>query len=702
MTETIKFHEGLYVDKVAAEVSTRKKWTNSWEKEDHVFCDALAVITAPGISKATLRFEYGDLMQIGENESSQHDRKDLLGAHVRIKIPSAGGDEESQESIPSWAGVIVDEDDVRTANGRGVQIFTAYGEEWWLARHKVMSSFVKKDDEEIEIGRALSFNGPAGRNDHASILARPNATEERGDEIAKLFADDLDAAKPWNATDIAEYLIRYHAPKDADGEKVIDWYWHRSWDANKWNEPIIEPADRTIFELLSALADPRRLATWWAQYAEDDAGMEIRSATFAAAAITLEEERTIPANEDTITIDTTNDNTVRAYTITSTIANKCQSVKVRGAPIGVCWSPEMLSTILEIDWTSEQEEDYISASPTENEDQLDAKDANDRERARHKNQRAWRYYRVSDAWEGETADGDAVIISPDHFDPVLPNEVGEWYTPGLRIENYLPLKAGVEYDGDKIQNGDALDVENESGGRNAERVPPFGFCAKEYEDVAFAESAQDVWYRLDKASSNNAVDFLPFTINVRGQEADLGIVLDTNGRLPHVMANNHFEDATPSSETPVFDYTTLGATVFTLLDDHVIGEHSADEDDNAGEIHVTQWIDAPKMRLDYVAPSTIVDIDNGARVSSNGGFVRDDRAQLKSLARVAYEWYAADRRKVSLVVEKITGQVKLGQLLTSLDETEMNSLVTSVVWDFTNQTTTISTDFADFNPRLFA
>jgi hypothetical protein len=115
-------------------------------------------------------------------------------------------------------------------------------------------------------------------------------------------------------------------------------------------------------------------------------------------------------------------------------------------------------------------------------------------------------------------------------------------------------------------------------------------------------------------------------------------------------------------------------------------------------------IDVPNARLDYLAPDAFIGIDDAGQVIvSTGGYVRDDRALLKDIARSAFQWYGQTRQALSVSRHFLIPDVALGTLVTfvgdAADLEEVNSVVTSQTFDLLAGTVSTQTQFAQLDLR---
>jgi len=75
-------------------------------------------------------------------------------------------------------------------------------------------------------------------------------------------------------------------------------------------------------------------------------------------------------------------------------------------------------------------------------------------------------------------------------------------------------------------------------------------------------------------------------------------------------------------------------------------------------------------RLDYLVPDTVVRVDGttGALVRAGGGYLRDDREQLRRLATMAYQWYSQRRTALEFSTAQVRGDLWLGDLVTEIGD----------------------------------
>lgn len=171
---------------------------------------------------------------------------------------------------------------------------------------------------------------------------------------------------------------------------------------------------------------------------------------------------------------------------------------------------------------------------------------------------------------------------------------------------------------------------------------------------------------------------------------DRGVRLHVHGAPQEILAKTDFSGTPEDDVIGDHDYRDMICTLSVTEDRHATGVYPADNTlDPLADFIRRKFVDAgDNFRQDYLCPATIVDVDkDGALVRSNGGFLRDDTAELVAIARVAWEWYGRDRKVLSLSSEVLTGSLSLGDLIEQIGDDSVpgeghnlyiNSVVTEI------------------------
>jgi hypothetical protein len=160
-----------------------------------------------------------------------------------------------------------------------------------------------------------------------------------------------------------------------------------------------------------------------------------------------------------------------------------------------------------------------------------------------------------------------------------------------------------------------------------------------------------------------------------------GILLRAHG-MNHAIALNHFDSETMGGTTkePEVDYDTLRVTCTIEADAYCESKWPADVDLPA-DIPLQKLLlyVGEEYRLDFLAANTVVGLDNGEPVLTNGGVLRDDRKHLNDIARVAYEWYQLNRFPLTVKFKSARNLFRLGMLITTIGEASTQENINTVV-----------------------
>jgi hypothetical protein len=701
----------------------------------HLFCDNLQLGMMPQGSQAQLSFHLARGIRHDEPEF-----RDPNGEDIQFTIDAVGGyvmvecfeDEQARQEnnpfIPPWVGIITDcNRDLEGADN--VLKYTAHGLEWLLTRNRLTTSWVQDSAWlEVEIGRALPFNGRGSCRDHHAITT-PNCTKLKGERDAHIFSrDPLEPlfTIPWSAWHILHYLIKYHPPKSIQGRQFADQAnaaipWAVPEDAGtdvtglKWHQPQQLDCDgRTLAEIISQVIDPRRLSTWWVEVDTDvyPNVVNIRVAALNEADIELGDED-IVANGRQVTVSCLEDPGTKLSTLSESLANQYDRVVVRGARIGTCFTVSIADGTLEKDWTDAEETIYIDGASAAGDypaGKAEREARNDTIRKSDQVKRVYSHFRIPQDWDGSATNvigGDSHLALPYPYalDDPDANDPDDFWYPGLRLENYLPLYESTDYSGSAIQDRITAMIEGDLAASSFDTTLPDGSAAplkRPLIVLKLGASGGDRYEQVEKLSSHNEKYRSGLgrhhCCSTTCQEDSAGFVLTVHGALAHALASADFIPATapPSSDRPDLDWNYLIATVFLQTDSHV--EQSIPETpDNTLDCERVLTIDLPQYRFDYVVPTTVVALEDGALVHSDGGPVRDDRNKLAGIARMAWQWYSTTRRAIRLTYRGLDDTLALGQMVTTLDGYTVNSVITMVTYDCVQNLSSIHTQFGELD-----
>lgn len=696
-------------------------WEDEWELQEHVFCDNFSLVAGPDVSEATLQFAYGFVQPVESSANGPaRAKKDAVGHWVRIELTQFTEDDE--ESYRYWYGSVVQIDDNQfgktTSRGEqaesGIQTFHCRGLEFQLMRKTLKSSFVLLEDEtEAEIGRAIAFNLGQGRdNDHDR---HGNKSESPGENDAHIFAFDVGVggvstnnAKLWSVQDIITYLFNYHPPKDADSHDPLNWQVADGGDAEVLAKffPTCQAEGKTIKQILDEIIDRRRLVGYTIDVVGDDETPKLNVFTFNKDSLSLAGETTIPANSNQTTWFYDGDGTIQSAVLSEDDATRFDVVIARGAPLTsvlTIGNSGDYSTSMIKDWDDTQKTAYnTGASGAGSYSALvsvDKQAANQAFRSDSIFEKVFRAFLLASDFSG-SIDGNVVCPDPskEGEDEEPSSEKSPFWWPGLRFLDTLTLRTDFDYT--TVEDFETTSKTTELS--QPDYLRPFAVTVI---------GSGTLYYRLDRPGQGKMTaellkdDGIVWAASLRMQDDCPGLFIDVHGAPQHVIASAEFTpadaDDTLDSQS-VIDWKKILCTVCLEFDQHVEAKFPEGEATAEGDVLRELIIYLPQYRLDYLTPGAVVGVDDaGALLVTDGGYVRDDRAFLEDIARCAYEWYGHERKALQITRQSLLCEQVIGELITSVGSedapTEVNSVVTKIVFDVLNNTVTVFTQYAELD-----
>lgn len=739
----------LFRDAAAPVVYGRDSWDDDWEELDGFWCDYLLWCVNPEIPQAQLTWRYGERMDFGDTSFSVVAPLvpgDWLGTYLKLVVTNPADD-----STYAWYGVIeqitddrggsiartavagdfdfddLDGDELDGLLGdefddmdgdlspyvrTGRQLVTALGLEILLERTQVTTSVCFKADLSgtFTIGRAIEFNEP---NQQADI---GNMSQSLDTDGFYVFAGVLGSSDSqfWSTAYIAGYLLQYMTPKNADGDQVIPWEISPSYFAPWWDKPRVVAEKRTVKQLLDQLMDRRRLMGFYLTVDEgdEDAGdtIVLNPFSFNQSNLTVG-TNTVYANADQVGLDIDHSPDVESCRLRATNAESFDQVTVMGDRVRAVFTIDGESGTLTAHWSDSDQSTYnAGASAQAGYSALGNSDKNiadDIARSADSLKRVYRYFGPSTTWSGVTYEGSTPYLPADDMDEGESDDPLPFWIPGLRIEHQTPLKFNHDYSGSNIADDAVTDTT--PAGQAWEYIPIFAAADVPFPSATSALESQYVNLEHFNAFSRNEVLQSPFAASIRPQELFPGVVLDM-GDFPYMIASADFSPA--GSWDNVLDEfdsinwrTDVGVTVAIAADQFVQQSYPADpssyyddEGDGSGPdaLRVLIIDVGSQAKFHWVAPNTVVNVENGELVkSTSGGPIRDDRDLMADIAYMAFQWYGETRQILELSFNLIAFGLGVGQLVAALVDslnaasddavTPVNAVITSVRWEFPEQ-----------------
>lgn len=707
-------------------VSTREKWADDWEEVAGLYADNFSFVAGPDVSEATLRRTYGRIQRADSTQLETFAPPLTLNGHY-IHIELTQTTEDDPDAAVHWYGVVVGTTVDR--KGRlsavsgdtesGEQVFQCRGLEFLLQRKYIDSSFVlNKDSVEVEIGRAIAFNlGPGRENDRDRHGNKSNTV---GGRDAYVFAFNIGvggivsegAGTLWSVQDICDYLLKYHPPSNVDGSDRLEWQAADGGDAKILQTifPSVHAQGKSIKQILDEIIDRRRLVGYTITVLGGKPKINIF--TFNKNSVSLPGGTTIPANAQQFAWYFDDDATVQTAVVAEDDATRFDRVTVRGARLGACFTLANTSGAtpyngLVKDWHDTLQSSYnTGASDSGAYSSLkigDKQSANQAFRNDEQFAKVFRSFIIDPQWNGTVTGTTAVCPDPTTEDgegnPSNTSTVF-WY-PGLRLLDWLPLRTDYNY-----EVVDGFDTETTTiDGSQPNYLRPFAVTKLDGESQ---------YYRLDKIGQAQLNETILKTAGIywaaslRMQDTCPGLIIDVQGAPQHIIAKDEFTPADTDDENDaeaVIDWKDIAFTVFCEFDQHVEAQWPEGEIDSDADVFRELIIDVPHMRLDYLAPETVIGLDDeGGLVTTDGGYVRDNRALMGDIARCAYEWYGSTRKALTIVRNDLVCDWEVGFLITFIGteshQVAVNSVVTKVVYDLIARTTTVFSQYAELDPLV--
>lgn len=696
---------GLYRDAPTHTVSTRQTWGDAWTVQPHLYANMCRWGSGPVRSEAQLYWRYGEGMRPGESVYGNHSSLDLLGRYVMVQIQQEAGEDPLR-----WYGICTDSarrrdggaDQLGTLIKTGHQTLVAEGLDLLLLRTFFNWSYVRKAgdyQDRTRIERGLTFNDP---NTFADTGNRSSSKQD-----VYIFARDLDDANWWSTRDIIEYLLQHHAPRDARGQKIINWKLSNNAKTvlPTWDRPVVRAHGRSIRSIINELCDRQRLLSWSVRPEDANANTAILLdvASFNASPILLPSGKTQQANQDQIQLGSDGLELDRAVDVRVGMREddhaRVEQVVIRGGRKRAVGSLSKADATLAADWKDADETAY-EAGPSG----IGGLDVHEQEqrikewRAEERFARVFSWFRLPADWDGKVGDGvggNKSNMAPDNEVTGKPETV---YLPELRFERSLPRwLADTAPIGSPNQAAPPLAVIQLKDGVRYEHVERLAVSAG-IEGLGEGEG-------------------LKWSASMRVQRYAPGVVLQVSGSgSQHVLAGDDFTEVSGISDDPAeLDWETLIVTVMLELDSCVEQRYPATADLPAGDDAArVVYVDlGDRARLDWVHPAAVVGVldgvlqyRNGATPGYQGEYLADDREAMLDLAKFMYEWYGTAREAFTVELKQLSGICHVGDLITRIGHEEtaetVNALVTGVEMDLLAGTTRITTGYGELDPiQLF-
>lgn len=649
-------------------VYTRPTWAAAWtERPDIIPLEAQWTLS-PDPSTATLFYKFGRVKVPGAIDFTNLARITTRGYYVLLEYPDDTG------AAPwYWLGYAESPIDGNLHPARdglpeaGDQTIPCFGFLEILKQAIIVTLVHVSPGTPTDLKRSLG-GGTFNKDEKGNRDSTKKELTEGDDTSDQAYGFALpDETDPdfWSTRDIIEHLFAFHLPSATGLKGSIPFGIQNLNLLPDWDRPTVDTEGRSVFDILQELVTEEQLLTiGFGATATPGSPPTITSVdvviqTTVSSDLTLPAFGTVPANTVQFDIiNTTDPNTI--HDVNNDDSEVVDQVIVRGPrEIGI---GTFTINELEKNWTVGEQSAYEDGGrgyhPNfANLPQYEQREQNDIRRDLPELQKVYRRLRLKKDWDGKTTGND--LFTPE--DP--PQDPPVTYIPYLgtaRFMDHLPLYAGVDYSvatPDETSGQDMMQpivgLLNPDSNRidNFSRFGPLkmGFSARKPDAIDFTIRAQ--------------------VNNDNGPKVDLLV-----GGVPnHAIAGSGFignvADVDQDKTFGGFDYDTVEATLAMENDRRPFW--AIPDQDAVKNLDVVRRMiitsEHPALQLLHIANGTTVSFDNeGNKVTSPGGVVRDPTDIIKSLTTMHAEFFTKPRRRLTLQTLRRPTVFQLGGIVTTV------------------------------------
>jgi hypothetical protein len=668
-------------------VFTRAAWADDWTAQPNLHCQRVTRATGETLSAAEFRWRFGGYLAPGATAWATQPVVAILPlSYVRVLTTGAGG-RSGFQWLGLWRAAVKNDVD---------QIFSAVGIEHALDEPCLDSPWWD--------GAAVQW---AGVGLEANANTKPNRSVDRhtvNGQSVYVWEPDEAVAQYWTTRTIVETLLALGAPKNAAGTVLWNWTPVDLTQLPDFDLPRVPTHSVTYLTLLRSLVTRYRLTGFVVEPPLTGDDLNVRFFSFAEAAINLTDSTglnvvgTIPANlSQDYLVYSADQSATSSFSIEgSNVADQVVVIGARRKKVFSLFAADDAWTRL---WSEDLETEYTKGAseaadypPEEDQDLRDQRDQDARNTER---------LRPVYSHFGPAADWDQTVTDeemPPNLYPIGTDLAGNQvvlYAPLLEFSERLPLLSGYEYDGSKI-----ADLEGEFGhhgtwipGVPHEELPPLVFVRVVHAYVD--PERKDRWQLLDQLGRNADLEQLAdrsartWSGEARTLRGQLGLEIRVHGAPQHVLAV-HETLFTPLALTGTIDWGNIDqdliATVAIEDPRPIEVRYPADADLAAyGELIRRIRVEAPDLQLVYVVPDTVVGVNPQTLelLTTDGGYVIDDRTEMGLIAQRTYEWHRVPRYALRLATGWVDGSLRVGHLIRQATDPSGTFAVNSVISEIT-------------------
>lgn len=644
------YTSGSTISQAQPTVWVRYSTNSDWEWVPFLRPERLDLNAFPQYSRAVLRYDFGTIKRETSSAYSYYSPINLIGWLVKIEQPSVGS---YGGSTTLFYGRITDEVGHDAGNDieGGTQELIAFDLSSDLDKVVIEGSSTDTGwvDRDITFNKASS-TGPTviGNMSESSIT-----TFGSGWELYVFSNDEY----TWTNAHIVTYLLAYFTQNER-----ISWDWEAYGNALQTLESVEEVHDfrgLTLREALIRLLPRNRGVLSYVTMYGDSAVLVATPTTTESVAVGDYSVGGGGAPTIEIAMDRITDADLRWSN-----TDEYDAIDVIGGPIYSMFT--LIPRIdegggsfrgeLEIGWTEQDQADYNAGTGIVEDDAED----HDAARRADKFSTVYQKFQVYKDWDWYIDDANAAPgIDPSDYS--ISSDISPAIWNGQRaFERWIPL---TEY----------------TSSTTPEYRRPF----------AILQDSAGVCYLSERFE----VDGTRVPVSMRLDSGDLAVHLSAS--INHEIAGDDFDGVSLYPVAADWRYLHVSACAATDMTLWVRGVMS-----DGDRIRTLLVRDADAW---WITPGTVVDVENGAMVTyedsdyyTGSNIIKDDTDRLWRICVAAMTWYGRPRRTIEIrkqyIAENILGHV-VERVYDSWHDVEINTPVTSILYDFNSRTSMIRTGY---------
>lgn len=679
MATTLRFISSTLQDVKAQRVYWKERWADAWAlMSPKLWCNAAQWTAAPSLPVAELHWRYGIALELGQQAfAARFKENNRLRQYVKVEYDTFAVDPAATDPLRWFGSVEIEQDDfqgvVQRAVGgdmiafaSGKNFFTCLGLECLLDTAFVTTSMVgKADGSVVRVNRALDFNG-------GGIW---NMSPTPGPDGVYVFHHTREDAAPWSSSAIVDYLLKYHSPKDFNGQAMLPFQLGgiAMSALSTWDTPDLPHHGKSLRELLNVLM-PRQRLTGWSLQPENTPAGKLFVVPFTMTATPLElmapPALPLPANMLQYRIATEKDRG-RDILIKRSTADACDQVVVQGARRTSTATFSFYDGTLAKGWKEELETAYEKGA-SDDPDYPPAEEVDDRafqnELARAVDKFLPVYQRFVLPATFQDLVGNGISgqpdkpLAPSDADPAIPAPLA---TEDRRFTVELALQQGFEYE-------TLPPIETEAPPhRQAKPLVLYPRSDSTTETPRYRQ-IDAVGIGAERPDSMEAGDVWSARVRIDGDDGALWI--DLEGEHPEDFAAADFTRLDVDEDPALLgsaDFRKMLCTLTVEWSEYARGIYPPSAAPGRDLVRTFPIDVGENYRADYLCPQTIVALtpQSGELIRcTEGGYFRDDRDQLSAIAKAAYSWYSVTRRAVTFKTCLLNSSLLIGSYITAIGD----------------------------------